>query len=90
MRHVTDAERQMGDTDTCPHCDADLRGQEIDPQYRDWYGGETHYSRVIGVEVRGLYDGVLYWQCPDCGKSWNRWPTDSRLGKLALAYIDKP
>lgn len=45
------------------------------------YGeGTTHFSRVIGHEVRGVYDGVLFWSCPDCGKAWPRF-TDGR-GRL--------
>lgn len=33
---------------------------------------EGGHSRVIGVEIQGVYDGVLYWQCPDCGFAWGR------------------
>jgi hypothetical protein len=37
------------------------------------YGKVTHFGRKIGIEVQGVYDGVLYWQCPDCGGKWHRW-----------------
>jgi len=57
----------------CPHCDADLRGEPIPVESRRHYGDSTHYSRLIGIEIPGVYDGVLYWQCPDCGRRWNRW-----------------
>jgi hypothetical protein len=30
-------------------------------------------NRWMGHEVRGVYDGVLYWSCLDCGHAWNRW-----------------
>jgi hypothetical protein len=33
----------------------------------------THYSRVIGVEYQGGYDGVSEWVCPDCGCREGRW-----------------
>lgn len=36
------------------------------------YGKVTHFGRQIGVEVSGVYDGVLYWMCPDCGGRWHR------------------
>jgi hypothetical protein len=37
------------------------------------YGdADGHFSRLIGVEIRGAYDGVLYWECPDCHKQWHR------------------
>lgn len=47
--------------------DAEVRA--IAEQYGDPDG---HFSRLVGVEVRGLYDGVLYWECPDCHKQWPR------------------
>lgn len=50
------------------------------------YGKVTHFSRKIGCEVRGVYDGVLYWQCPDCHGTWHRW-TDSEMRRKAEPYI---
>lgn len=32
----------------------------------------THFSRVIGVEYPGGYDGVSEWVCPDCGRREGR------------------
>jgi hypothetical protein len=32
----------------------------------------THFSRVIGVEYQGGYDGVSEWRCPDCGRREGR------------------
>lgn len=43
--------------------------------------------RTIGVEIRGVYDGVLFWQCPDCGTRWHRWPIGSRLRERANRYV---
>ena len=28
----------------------------------------------VGVEIRGFYDGVAYWQCMVCGHRWHRFP----------------
>lgn len=67
----------------CPHCGADLKGDPIPEEYRHFYGNATHFRREIGVEVRGVYDGVLYWRCPDCGGSWHRWPEGSHLRQRA-------
>jgi hypothetical protein len=30
------------------------------------------FSRIVGVEIRGYYDGVAYWSCPDCKHKWHR------------------
>lgn len=69
---------------TCPACQSDLGGNPIPEEHLDTYGGETHYSRQIGIEVRGVYDGVLIWQCPDCGHMWPRFPeSDWRYAKAA-------
>lgn len=72
----------------CPHCGADLRGKEIPAEYqKPMYGGQTHYSRIIGVQVRGVYDGVLFWKCPDCAHGWHRWPEGHRLHQIAERYM---
>lgn len=31
------------------------------------------YSRVIGIEYEGVYDGISEWRCPDCGRREGRW-----------------
>jgi hypothetical protein len=41
-------------------------------------GGET-YSRETGVVLPGVYDGVLYWECPWCRAVRHRWPEGSEL-----------
>ncbi len=109
-------------TTRCPHCDADLRGEPIDPRHfvhntpdsPTYNPGEDtcdvqaaqfgrcyclphgerepddrFYSRTIGIEVRGVYDGVLYWQCPDCGFAWQRFDPGTRLANKAVAFIDQ-
>lgn len=85
----------------CPHCNSDLRGKEIPLEYLDkgYYGDWTeedgylgevprYYGREIVVEVRGVYDGGLYYLCPDCGKAWHRWENDYMRAK-AQPYIDR-
>ena len=68
----------------CPSCAADLDGGPIPQEMveQGWYAPGAHWSRVIGREVTGVYDGILYWSCPDCGHAWPRW-TDG--GRLSLA-----
>ena len=56
-----------------------LRAHEA---YKDWSDervkeAASHYGwtpengkkfkRQMSLEIRGVYDGVLYWKCPDCG-----------------------
>lgn len=65
----------------CSHCGADLWAP-IAPEYQR-PGGATQRSRLIGVEIQGVYDGVLFWACPDCGGTWNRWQPGHWLWPLA-------
>ena len=77
--------------DICPINGCDLQGDPIKQEYIDagYYGeGVTHYSRMIGVEVRGMYDCVLYWACPDCDATWHRWPEGTKEYKAAAHYME--
>jgi hypothetical protein len=29
-------------------------------------------TRIVGIEVRGVYDGVLYWVCETCNTAFPR------------------
>jgi hypothetical protein len=76
-------------TDICPN-GHDLTGDPIPQEYIDaghYSPGTTHYSRMIGVEIRGVYDGVLYWLCPDCGIKWPRFE-NGRLHQAALDNME--
>lgn len=75
--------------DICPN-GCDLQGAPIPQEYIDkgYYGeGVTHYSRMIGVEVQGLYDGILYYACPDCDATWHRWSEGTRQYNTAAHYM---
>lgn len=64
--------------DTCPHCGSDL--SYVSPE-----GGT--FSRRIGVELQGIYDGVLFWVCPVCQHAWHTWidPYMAILARLHMA-----
>jgi hypothetical protein len=55
----------------CPSCRSDLRGNEIALANRSAFGGQTHFSRVIGIYSHAD-DATVAWQCPDCGHEWPR------------------
>lgn len=63
--------------DYCPHCDSYL-----------WrvYDDKPAQRCGIGVEVRGVYDGVLYYACPFCFGTWHRWPKDHHLWATAETH----
>jgi hypothetical protein len=54
------------DIKTCPHCNTELLYAAASPE------GEKTYSRAIGVEILGEYDGVSFYRCPDCEGTWER------------------
>lgn len=56
----------------CPVCHNSWVGDEIPKEYRHLYGNSKNFSRLIGIEDWKKYDGVSYWECPDCKTIWNR------------------
>lgn len=57
----------------CPECGSDWRGAPIPEHQQHMFGGATHFHRLIGIEDPEVYDGISWWECPDCGKQWSRW-----------------
>lgn len=50
-----------------------MSDEELREYLQKHYGNENaRFSRLIGIEVRGLYDGVCKWRCPDCNAEWER------------------
>lgn len=74
----------MDDLEGCPHCGADFH-----EQYED-NGQMVMGSKVQGYVIQDVYDGVLYWVCPDCQIAFHRWSDldDPRLKKLAEPFIN--
>ncbi len=58
------------DIRNCPKCSVSLDGGEIPADIQEHYSPPYRWGREIGIEVRGLYDGVAYWKCPDCEHIW--------------------
>ncbi|MBQ1047835.1 hypothetical protein KBX50_05100 [Micromonospora sp. C51] len=89
------AEAKNSDGDRCPHCGSDQRGEQIPEEhlragwYGEWNGEPRHFSRTLLVEIRGVYDGGLFWACPDCDGRWHRWPPGSRLHAAAEPYVQR-
>lgn len=75
--------------DNCPHCGASLIGDPIPEKYRSlgWYGSATHWRREVGFEVPEVYDGMLFWACPDCGGRWHRFSDGHPLRPKAEPYV---
>jgi len=71
-------------TTGCPSCKSSLQGSPIPEEHRlaGLYGDDppTHYSRKVGIEYPGIYDGVLVWSCPDCGYKWPRFAVGALYG----------
>lgn len=74
--------------ETCPGCGSSMQAEPIPEEHRHNYGGKTHFSRVIGVEIPGVYDGVLYWLCPACSHRWHRFPVGHALRVQAERYVE--
>ena len=67
----------------CPHCHVSLLGAVIP-------GTDRHYRLAIGVTISDVSEGVLYWQCPACGGTWQRFDiTERHFYTAALPYMRK-
>lgn len=79
----------MVQKDNCPHCGVSLIGKPIPKPALEsgGYGSATHYRRELGVKIQGAFDGVLFWQCPDCGGRWHRFDRTSRQYVTADKFI---
>ena len=51
--------------------------------------GNDSNADIIGYEVRGVYDGVLFWICASCNTAFQRWKEGDRLNERAQTYIDE-
>lgn len=48
----------------------------------------TDGSSIMGVEVRGVYDGTLYWVCLSCNLAWSRdWTGYGSRGQVAADHV---
>ena len=76
------------DLSHCPHCASSQQGEKIAEKHLHYYNGLTHYSRTIGVNILGAYDGVLFWKCPDCNFAWQRWSEGTFQHARAIPHIE--
>ena len=64
--------KDISELKQCPECGESWVAEEIQESSRHHYGGETHFSHLIGIEDPEKYDGVSYWMCPFCKATWDR------------------
>ena len=50
--------------------------EELQKKIEKLYSKPYHFSKLIGIEIRDVYDGVSQWQCPFCKSKWDRWTGD--------------
>ena len=47
-----------------------------------------HENQIIGIELRGQYDGVLVWRCAKCEHQWPRFAS-GRWHDVAAKWINE-
>ena len=57
----------------CPKCLSSWDGGSIPEKSWSLYSPPYRWSKLIGVEVLGKYDGVHHWECPCCRQEFPRW-----------------
>lgn len=68
----------------CPTCFADLRGAPI-PNTNP----VRYYSHLIHVELPYIFDGTLFYECPNCETRYHRFAPESNLYQRADWYVRK-
>ena len=58
----------------CPHC--------------EYQFGENMAGGIL-YEIRGVYDGWVLWQCPDCGGMWHRWEKEHPVRARVDRWLEK-
>ena len=53
-----------------------MTDEEIEKDMKEKYSPPYRWGREVGIELSwdhpNHYDGVSYWQCPDCNATFNR------------------
>lgn len=44
-------------------------------------------AHKIGIQIQGVYDGVLFWECEQCGTRWHRWNEGTRQHAAAAEHV---
>lgn len=51
--------------------------EEVEKSMKESYSPPYRWGREIGIELPynhpQHYDGMSYWECPDCSTTFNRW-----------------
>ena len=70
----------------------DMTDKQIEEDVKKMYSPPYRWGREVGVELSwdhpDYYDGVSYWQCPDCKTTWNRWTGDEEEIKENINYTE--
>lgn len=81
---------------SCEVCGESFQGFRIPEEdlrkgyYGEWDGVTPQFGSLKhGIQVRGVYDGILIWQCPFCQYMWPRFSEEfwERLHIKALQII---
>lgn len=46
--------------------------EQVEESMKECYSPPYVWKREIGIEILGQYDGISYYQCPDCKTTFNR------------------
>lgn len=60
--------------------------QQVEDSMKEYYSPPYRWGREIGIQLLfdhpDHYDGVSYWQCPDCKTTFNRFTGKEEIIKL--------
>jgi hypothetical protein len=60
--------------------------QQVEDSMKECYSPPYRWGREIGIQLPfdhpNYYDGISYWQCPDCKTTFNRFTGKEEIIKL--------
>lgn len=73
----------------CPRCLSSWDGGPIPEKYHEHYSPPYRWSKLIGIEIQGLYDGIHHWQCPCCNTTFPRYHESADGVALTRMFHDE-
>lgn len=73
----------------CPRCLTSWDGGPIPEAVRQHYSPPYRWSKLVGVEIPGVYDGVHHWKCFSCQTTFPRWIEDAEGKPVHRMFRDE-
>lgn len=78
--------RILANLEACPECGLDLVGEPIPATHREFFGGKTHGTKLVAVEVN---DSTAYYECPRCHAHFDPLPPEPGVFRTSNVVVHR-